>query len=355
MPRIKTTTIPEQVASHLREGITTGRWMDHLPGRDMLASELGVSPRSVQKAIMLLEKDGLLEPQGQGKCHLIRVPEEGFEAKSIRVGLLLYKRLDRREEHIIELRHHLENAGHIPIVPNEGLLELGMNPKRVARLVRNTKANAWIVAAATREILEWFANNDIKVFAFAGRRFDLPIAGTGPDKWLRYEEAVHHLTELGHKRIVFLCDSQLRKPTPSLSARAFLKGLADAGIATGDYNIPDWNESPEGFHKILDSLFKTTPPTALFLDEAHLFHAAYHYLAQRNLRVPQDVSLICTDGSSGFDWCEPSVAHFAWDYQPAVRRMVKWVNNVSNGIDDRRQSFTKSHYIKGGTVGLELT
>jgi DNA-binding LacI/PurR family transcriptional regulator len=312
---------------------------------------LGVSPRSVQKAILLLETAGLLKPQGKGKCHLIRTRKGGSATKSIRVGLLLYKRLDRREEHIIELLHQLGNSGHIPIFPKDGLLELGMNTKRVARMARETNADAWIVAAASREILEWFNNNDIKVFAFAGRRFKVPIAGTGPDKWIRYVEAVRHLAELGHKRIVFLCGSQIRKPTPALTARSFLQGMADAGIPTGDYNLPDWDDNAEGFRKVLESLFKTTPPTALFLDEAHFFHAAYHFLAQRNLRVPQDVSLICSDGSSGFEWCEPSVAHFNWDYQPAVRRMVKWVNNVSSGIDDRRQSFNKSYYVKGGTVG----
>lgn len=351
MPRIKTTSIPEQVAAHLREDIASGRWADYLPGRDFLAADLGVSPRSVQKALDLLENGGLLVPQGNGKRRAISMQAESLVAKPIRVGLMLFKRQDLQEEHWIEMRHQLEKAGHIPVVPSEGLQELGMNPKRVARLVGATKADAWIAAAASREILQWFADSGIKTFAFAGRRFEIDIAGTGPDKWLRYPEAVRHLTDLGHKRIVFLCQSQLRKPTPALSPRTFLKAMADAGIVTGNYNLPDWNESPNGFRKVLDSLFKTTPPTALLLDEPYLFHAAYHYLAQRGLRVPQDVSLICTDGSRGFDWCEPSVAHFAWDYQPAVSRMIKWVRNIANGVDDRRQGFTKSVYVKGGTVG----
>ena len=208
-----------------------------------------------------------------------------------------------------------------------------------------------MVASSSREILQWFADQDIKTFAFAGRRFELPIAGTGPKKWICYEQVVHQLTQLGHERIVFLCQSQLRKPTPALSARSFLNALADEGIATGTYNLPDWDESPEGLRKILDSLFKTTPPTALLVDEAHLFHATYHYLAQNNLKVPQDVSMICTDGDFGFSWCEPTVAHIAWDYQPVVRRIMKWVNNIARGVDDRRQSFTKAYYVEGGTVG----
>jgi hypothetical protein len=50
--------------------------------------------------------------------------------------------------------------------------------------------------------------------------------------------------------------------------------------------LPDWEESPEGFERCLDSLFGSTPPTALILDEPFLFNAVFHYLAQRGLRVP---------------------------------------------------------------------
>ena len=62
-----------------------------------------------------------------------------------------------------------------------------MNIKRVARLVRNTKADAWVVMSGSREILQWFVEQDIKVFAFAGRRFEIPIAGVAPEKIPHYQ------------------------------------------------------------------------------------------------------------------------------------------------------------------------
>lgn len=67
---------------------------------------------------------------------------------------------------------------------------------------------------------------------------------------------------------------------------------------------------------LLESLFGVTPPTALILDEAFLYNAAFHYLPKRSLRVPEDVSLVCTDDNPDFTWCEPSVAHIRWDYCP---------------------------------------
>jgi DNA-binding LacI/PurR family transcriptional regulator len=223
--------------------------------------------------------------------------------------------------------------------------------KRVERVVLKAKADVWVLTGASREILQWFVENDIKVFALAGRRFGFPIAGTGPDKSPLYGEVTRKLLGLGHRRIVMVCQRALRLPEPSRSARAFLDTLQAAGIKTGNFNLPDWDVSKEGFHDLLDSLFRNSPPTALILDEAYQFYAAYHYLASRNFRVPHDVSLVCTDRDPGFIWCKPSVAHIYWDYHPVVRRIMRWVNNVARGVDDRRQGFTKAEYIDGGTVG----
>jgi DNA-binding LacI/PurR family transcriptional regulator len=44
----------------------------------------------------------------------------------------------------------------------------------------------------------------------------------------------------------------------------------------------------------------------LILDESHLYCAALHFLAERGLRVPHDVSLICTDADSSFGVNHPS-------------------------------------------------
>lgn len=349
MARIKTTTIPEQAAAHLREEIATGRWVGEMPGRNRLAADLDVSQRSIQKALALLVQEGLLVSQGKGRRCMIHLPDKGLEAKPIRVGILDYDSCG--SDYMKELRYQLYESGHISITSQKGLQELDMNVKRVARVVREIRADAWVVFGGSREVLQWFVENDIKVFALAGRRFQLPIAGTGPDKATSYGQIVRRLADLGHRRIVLLCGRDLRKPVPSKFSQAFLDALKDVGLAVGEYNLPDWELGPEGLQKILDSLFKTTPPTALLLDEIHVFHAAYHFLAQRQLKVPQDVSLVCTDGSGGFAWCKPTVAHIAWDYRPVIRRMVRWVNNLSRGIDDRRQNSTRSVFIDGGTIG----
>jgi hypothetical protein len=37
--------------------------------------------------------------------------------------------------------------------------------------------------------------------------------------------------------------------------------------------------------------------------------------------------------------------------RPIVRRIVRWADNIAKGKTDLRQSFTKSSFVQGGTIG----
>ena len=252
---------------------------------------------------------------------------------------------------MIALVDKLGAAGHGVFFAPKTLTEMGMKVSRVRRMVESTEADAWLVGAASHEVLEWFSTQPTPAFAFFGRMEGLPIAGTKPDKPPAVADATRQLIDLGHRRIVVLGRGSRRIPGPGRFERAFLNELESHGIPTGDYNLPHWDETVDGYEQMLTSLFSATPPTALIIDETPMFVAAQQFLGNRGIRVPQDVSMICTDGNPAFSLCKQAVAHFHWDYRPVVRRIVSWVGNVARGKDDRRQSFTKAEFIKGGKIG----
>ena len=225
-----------------------------------------------------------------------------------------------------------------------------MNVGRVARLVWRTEADAWVVGAGSREVLEWFAAQPVPAFALFGRRRGLPIAGVGPDHVSAAVAVTRRLIELGHRRIVMLARRMQRLPVPGAVVRAVLNEMAVHGIETGAFNLPDWEETSEGFHGCLKELFRLTPPTAMIIDEAPFLVAALQFIGGWGLRVPGDVSLVCTDGDPAFAWCQPAVAHIRWGSRPVVRRVMRWAANVSHGKDDRHQSLTKAEFIAGGTI-----
>lgn len=321
-----------------------------MPGVNPLEAELGVNHKTVVAALRILEKEGLVVNQGRGVQRRIVLPEN-HAPPSLRVSILNFDSPPVGADHMIELRHLLEEAGHTPIVQRKSLVDLGMDVGRIAGFVGRTEADAWVITAGSHAILKWFSTSQIPSFALFGRRRRLPIAAAGPDKPPICAELTRYLIALGHRRISMLVRRQHRLPKPGGSARAFVDELEAAGIPSGAYNLPDWEETKEGFRNLLHSLFGPTPPTALIIDESFLFNAAVYFLAKRGLRVPEDVSLICTDSDPAFAWCDPTVAHIRWDYRPVVRRVVRWANNVATGKEDLRQTLTKAEFVQGGTVG----
>ena len=344
-------TATEQVVEYLRKELRRGTWHERMPGEDRLVAQLGVGRDTIKMALRSLEKEGLLVGQGVGRRRKIVQSESGFETPALRVAILDYEPPEHTEQWCLAMRQQLLDQGHNAFLTGKCLLELGMDLRRIARLVKRTPADVWVVCAASREVLEWFSRQKILTFALFGDRSGLPIAGTGPDKDPAVAEATRRLVGLGHRRISFICRRDLRFPLPSMPACTFLHELKAIGITTSEFNLPDWEGNQESFGYLFDSLFELTPPTALILDESYVYHAGFHHLARLGLRVPEDVSLICTDPDPTFVWCNPSVAHIRWDYRLVVRRVLRWVNNVARGKKDQRQTRTKTEFVDGGTVG----
>ena len=340
----------EQVARHLREELIRGQWSGLLPGVDRLAVELGVSRKTVEAALRQLEGEGILVRQGQGRKRSI-VQQGGQARPGLRVAVLLSEAADRHLDYLVEFMHELEEKGHTASYAPGSMVELGMDLKRIARLVGGTEADAWVVGAGSGEILEWFCGQATPAFALFGRRSGLPMAGVGPDKRPAMAAAARALMRLGHRRIVLLARPRRRLPKPGESEQVLLDELAAHGLPTGPYNLPDWEESTKGFHARLESLFRMTPPTALIIQEAPFYVAALQFCASRGLRVPQDVSLICTDADVDFRFCQPPVSHIRWDTDPVVRRILRWTDNVSRGKADVRQTLIPAEFVPGGTIG----
>jgi len=342
--------ITEQVAAHLSEELRRGRWEGEMPGRNQLVKELGVSGRTVELALQHLENQGLLVRQGVGRPRRIELPKHHV-APALHVGILADEAIARNLGYIVDLRYKLEEAGHMVSFAPKTMLDLGMDVKRIRRLVMANEAKAWVVISAPRHVLEWFAEQSQPALALFGRRGGVRIAAVGPDHIPPTVAAVRRLIALGHRRIVLLDRWGARGTILERSARAALQEMERHGLRTGAYNAPTWHASPAGLRRMLDELFRVSPPTALIIDEAFLFHATKEHLAQQGILAPRDISLICVDADTTFDWCEPTVAHIRWDSRPVVQRILRWAGKVARGKEDRRQTLTKAEFVDGGTVG----
>lgn len=344
-------TIAEQVAAHLREDLRSGRWSEYMPGRDILARELGVNGSTIERALAQLERENLLKSGGAGRRRRIIAEKQIFIVNQ--VCIVLYEAEDEFDKYIIELRHQLQEAGHSVILAPKTLRDLKHDPKKVEEMLSKTPANAYIVEAAARPLLEYLSHTSLPIFSLFGRMFDLPIAGAGPDKVPALREALDILCRKGHQRIVFL-SREAKKENHGLFERIFFEELEKRGLAHSNYNLPIWETSPEGLEKCLESLFQFTPPSVIFVDDWLLVLAIQNYLMHKRGLAFRKLICICTDFHPSFNWCRPKIAHFYCDSKSVVRSAVRWVDRILQGKDDKRQRLIVSKFVSSEDIFEEI-
>lgn len=340
----------EQLAAHLREEIRRGNFSGHMPGVAQLVRHLGVGTTTVVAALDILKREGMLESPGERQRSRIATADRRSKA-GVRVRVLLYEQADAQSEYIMQLGHRIEQRGHHFTYAAKTMMELRFDVKRVARMVEKYDADAWVILAGSRPVLEWFSAQTIPAFALFGLQYRLPIASLATLKSPAVEKAVGRLAALGHQRIVMLVREERRKPALGILEQRFLESLERHGIATGPYNLPDWANDAQGLHRCLDSLFRHTPPTALLITEPALYFATQQYLLAKGMVVPRDVSLVSLDDHPAFAWFQPEVSYIRADIRRMLPRVVRWVDHVAMGKEDRRETLIRGEFVEGGTIG----
>lgn len=346
----------EQTASHLRSGFLCGRWTGFLPGVLQLAEELMVSKQVIRGALQVLEEEGCLEHCGLGKRRRILIERSPKSRhRSLRVGVMLNGSLEQQDAQncriLLGIQEGIEASGHTCVFTGESLGEHGDNPARVSRVAKRTKADAWILFQAPADAICWFLAQSYPTFALGGRYVGLPVASSASNTWPGIRDTVNLLVAQGHRRIVWVIPSFFRKPTLGPTCERFLNRLRELGIPASAYNLPDYEESAEGLVKLMDELFRITPPTALmFLDPGECL-ASFLHLTRRGLEVPQDVSILCMTSDPIMRQIRPSIMHFEWPEKEHVRRILRWVQGVAKGKPDLRQITFDTRLAAGESVG----
>lgn len=125
--------------------------------------------------------------------------------------------------------------------------------------------------------------------------FDADYVGTNNEA--AAEAAVQHLIALGHRRIALLTNID-RCSTVREREAGYRRALKDNNIAI-DPNLilTDSVDEPEGVQQLIAAALSLGErPTALFCINDHMAFQARDAITQRNIAVPQDMSIVGLDG-----------------------------------------------------------
>jgi LacI family transcriptional regulator len=150
-----------------------------------------------------------------------------------------------------------------------------------------------------------------------------------------------HLIELGHKRIGLIVG---RQDTTSGRERlsGYIRALREAGIPVDDTFILAGHFVPETgatcCRKLLDL---PRPPSAIFVANHEATLGVLRVTAERNIAIPDDLSLLCYEDMPWFEWHRPAISivdNGARDLANlAVDRLLHRMDAKGNGNDGVRE------------------
>ncbi|MDB6078422.1 MAG: transcriptional regulator [Akkermansiaceae bacterium] len=341
MDSVRKQLTADQTVTHLRDGIHRGKWAGELLGTLAMAQHLGVSKDAVRAAFVRLEKEGLIISQGPGKPRLVRRGLRKSKARAFRVGILLNRppedeSLEMRQ-FILSLQYHLRDGGYEFHIAPKTVSCIAGNPAALQTLISKSPADGWVVICAQREILDWFCERKILTFAYGGRSFELPIATFGVNYTSGMAKLTRLLLEMGHRRISMLVPPDWKEPCPNRIVAAFLQELQCVSPSHSSYFLPPWNFDPQSFNERLEQLFRISPPSTLIIDAASRIGPVLAFLANRRIRVPEDLSLFCMAKEESLEWFRPKIAHFSYDLGRPTDRIMQWLNLAGKGRQDTTQ------------------
>jgi len=171
------------------------------------------------------------------------------------------------------------------------------------RILRSKRVDGLIIAptGVLHEYLRNLVHSNFPI-VFIDRELDnLPVSAVVLDNETAAYQIVKHLISLGHRRIG-LISGRPRISTTTLRISGYRRALTEAGLPVDERLIVSGYSRIEGGVAATHALLECTPPpTALFAANNLMTIGALIALAQRCLRVPDDVALV---GFDDFPWAD---------------------------------------------------
>ncbi|WP_405590930.1 LacI family DNA-binding transcriptional regulator [Streptomyces sp. NBC_01092] len=211
--------------------------------------------------------------------------------------------------------HGVEAAAHdagLEVVVSAGLTRTrGARPERgwLDKLIaRGSSGVLFNLAELTASQYAWLEQHRIP-FVMIDPVLEPPpgVVSVGAANWHGGVTATEHLLALGHERIAVIAGHQ-RKICSAARVAGYRSALASAGVRhRPEYVRHAGFDEGVAHRRTLELLDLPEPPTAVFVCSDRMALGVYEALAERELSVPQDVSVVGFDDLPEARWISPAL------------------------------------------------
>jgi DNA-binding LacI/PurR family transcriptional regulator len=328
-------TVASQLAVELRAELEKGTWPGWLPSERVLSRTLQASRNTIRAALEQLKADGLIKPvRGLGNRVVGQAKSSPDEKRTKTVGVLIPEPIGRLRPltalWIDELKDLLIEEGYRLRI-HEGRQYYQTNPARVLeRLIGQHAHSAWILTLSSEAMQRWFARRRTPCLVAGSTYPDIALPHYDLDNRAICRHAAGILLRVGHRRLALL-NRESRRAGDVDSERGFIEGVrrsphrdATAVIA---YHRDDVDSVARAVRTLLE---RNNPPTALVVSNSYAYLSTASVLAQRGLRVPQDISLISRDDDPFLASLVPEPARYRVDPHSFAKKIVGSLLQILN-------------------------
>ncbi|HEY3415922.1 MAG TPA: substrate-binding domain-containing protein [Armatimonadota bacterium] len=293
--RTKCELLREQFLTELMKN----RWPAgaRLPGLPELARQFDATPGTMERVLRLLITQGVLDRKPkQGTFVRKRSSNELFtQAPIVVVGWGPEAFDDVYTSTVLKVIHHG--------LPDHNWVFLhSFQSAEIAFALHALHANTLIALAPSIEDvrqIEPFLASDMQILCVGSRAESSGIHTITTDNAFGVAEGMRYLARLGHQRVAFI-SRNIERTDHIERYRTFRRSRSRYGFST-DPRLLQWkqsvsNNTPDYVADALDRWYgMEAPPTAIFAGGGPLVFSLLEALQARNIRIPQDVSLITYD------------------------------------------------------------
>ncbi len=328
-------TVASQLAVQLRTEVEKGTWRGWLPSERVLSRTLQASRNTVRAALEQLKAERLIEPvRGLGNRVVGAAPSPSAPVPAKTVGVLIPEPIGRLRPLIAlwidELKDLLVEEGYRLRI-HEGRQYYQTNPARaLERLVGQHPHRAWVLTLSSEAMQRWFARRGAPCLVAGSTYPDVTLPHYDLDYRAICRHAAGALLRLGHRRLALL-NRESRRAGDVGSERGFLEGVRQSTHTDATADIAYHRDDVESVARALRSLLdRKNPPTALVVSNSYAYLSTASLLAQRGLRVPQDIALISRDDDPFLASLVPEPARYRVDPHTFAKKIVGSLRQMLN-------------------------
>ena len=346
--------LPIQAAEIILEMISSGKIKDRLLGERTLASQLQIGRDTLRAALDILETDKVISPREHGKRRQILTSVSPKESTTKRISFLSPKPLAQLPPWMLvefdTMRELLNQRGYELRLVSPGLFHLKNPTRKLNSLIQDTESDAWILYQCPRPVQQWFNQQGIPALIRGYPQPDIQIPSIDED----WEAAAFHAGTLlkrnGHRRIGLLMpDTNLAGL--KASERGLLKAFPPSENPDAVIPVIEKGTAEQVARAMSRTLRLTHRPTAIVATRSRHPLSLISWMAQENLSIPRDLSLVTLASEPWYEHLVPGLSHYFSDPGNFARTVVRHILPIAS----RKASASTSkllipEYIPGETV-----